>query len=130
VAEDWKPDDDVIERTDTAMRKWRQGHVFARAHRVVSLRMSPSPARQPKSEERARESRSSAMTTWSWSLRPATLSRLVGTRSGGHPFVQVSPVVTLEGVSLVNASNGACRGTPIFLGWVQTVSPISAVYDR
>jgi len=25
---------------------------------------------------------------------------------GGHPFVQVSPVVTLEGVSLVNASNG------------------------
>jgi len=68
-------------RTDTAMRKWRQGHVFAEGHTAwVSLRDEPSPARQPKSEERARESRSSAMTTWSWSLRPATLSRLLGTR--------------------------------------------------
>jgi len=81
VAEDWKPDDDVIERTDTAMRKWRQGHVFAEGTpRGSHYGMSPSPARQPKSEERARESRSSAMTTWSWSLRPATLSRLLGTR--------------------------------------------------
>ena len=108
MAEDWKPDDDVIERTDTAMRKWRQGHVFAEGHTAwVSLRDEPHTG---ETAEIGGTGQGVTIVSDDYLVVVSQTCDIVKTcwapEGGGHPFVQVSPVVTLEGVSLVNASNG------------------------
>ena len=108
MVDDWKPDDDVIARTDAAMRNWRQGHVFENGHTAwVSLRDEPLTG---ETAELGGSGRGITVVSDDYLVVVSQTCDIVRTcwspEGGGHPFVQVSPVVSLEGTTQVNAAHG------------------------
>ena len=106
----WQPSEEVVAATDAAMKLWRQGDVFEQGETAwIALRD------QPLTSTTADLGTTGAGVTWARDAYVVVVSQTCDIvracweppeDGGGRPFVQVCPVVTLDGDNQTRAAKG------------------------
>ena len=110
MTETWQPSAEVVAATDAAMKTWRQGHVFEQGETAwIALRD------QPLTSTTANLGATGLGVTWARDDYLVVVSQTCDIvrasweppdHGRGRPFVQVCPVVTLEGDEQSRAAKG------------------------
>lgn len=110
MVDEWQPDESIRKETDAAMQTWRQGFIVQKGHGAwVSDRDNPLTEA---TATLGGEGQGVTVVSNEYLVVVTQTCDIVKpcwappSDGGGHPFVQVSPVVNLEGKSLENASRG------------------------